>query len=79
MKKPSFAGSDYLTIEINGAHDAPKTPFRADLLKTIHHNPSAAELYELAVRRGEGMLASTGALRERLPCACRDESGSALA
>jgi phosphoenolpyruvate carboxykinase (ATP) len=65
MKKPSFAGSDYLTIETNGAHDAPKTPFRADLLKPVHRNPSAAELYELAVRRGEGMVASTGALAMR--------------
>ena len=31
----------------------------------MRHNLSAAELYELAVRRGEGMVASTGALAMR--------------
>ena len=65
MKKPSFAGSDYLTIEMTGAHEAPATPLRAELLKPTHRNLSAAELYELAVRRGEGMVASTGALAMR--------------
>ena len=54
-----------MTIEMNGAHEAPATPLRAELLKPMHHNPAAAKLYELAVRRGEGLVASTGALAMR--------------
>ena len=36
-----------------------------DRLKSIRLNPSAAELYELALRRGEGEVASSGALAMR--------------
>jgi phosphoenolpyruvate carboxykinase (ATP) len=54
-----------LTNVAGGAHEAPDTPFRADLLRPTHHNPVAAELYELVVLRGEGMVASTGALAMR--------------
>ena len=51
--------------EARGMHAAPTTPLRAELLKPMHHNPAAAELYELAVRRGEATVASTGALAMR--------------
>ena len=54
-----------MTIETHGAHKAPTTPLRTELLKPVHRNPPAAELYELAVRRGEGLVASTGALAMR--------------
>jgi phosphoenolpyruvate carboxykinase (ATP) len=62
MKEPLFCRESSLNIESTGAHKAPNL---ADLLKPKHHNPAAAELYELAVCHGEGMVASTGALAMR--------------
>ncbi|NJM33491.1 MAG: phosphoenolpyruvate carboxykinase [Rhodomicrobium sp.] len=43
----------------------PAGPLLAKAFKSIRLNPSAAELYELTVQRGEGAVAATGALAMR--------------
>ncbi len=49
----------------SGVGSAPISLLLADRLKAVRPNPSAAELYELAIRRGEAEVASTGALAMR--------------
>ena len=49
----------------SGVGSSPISLLLADRLKAVRPNPSAAELYELAIRRGEAEVASTGALAMR--------------
>jgi phosphoenolpyruvate carboxykinase (ATP) len=51
--------------EKNGLRAVPTASFPSSRLKSHSRNPSPAILYELAVQRGEGEVASTGALAMR--------------
>jgi len=48
--------------EENGAQAASVSSFLSGRLNSLRTNPSFAELYELAIQRGEGQVVSTGAL-----------------
>lgn len=49
----------------NGPAAGPMAALFTDSLKTLRRNPPVAELYQLAVARGEGEIASSGALAMR--------------
>ena len=54
-----------MSTQTTGVGSTPSSLSLTDRLKSIRLNPSAAELYELALRRGEGEVASSGALAMR--------------
>ena len=54
-----------MSTQTTDVGSTPSSLSLTDRLKSIRLNPSAAELYELALRRGEGEVASSGALAMR--------------
>jgi phosphoenolpyruvate carboxykinase (ATP) len=54
-----------VNINDSGSQAASASPFLSGRLTRLRRNPSLAELYELTIQRGEGQVASTGALAMR--------------
>jgi phosphoenolpyruvate carboxykinase (ATP) len=54
-----------VAVDVSGSEMGPVSSLVAGKLENIRANPSVAELYELAVKRGEGQIAESGALAMR--------------
>jgi phosphoenolpyruvate carboxykinase (ATP) len=54
-----------VAVDVSGSEIGPISRLVAENLKNIRANPTVPELYELAVRRGEGQVAHSGALSMR--------------
>ena len=54
-----------MTVSENGPHEGPESVNLSRRLGVLRNNPSAAELFEMAIQRREGQITATGALAVR--------------